>query len=152
MKESLIPLLSRLREKSDELNRSNNKTVPLVLKIAPDLNNEELTGVLDSVRETRIDGLICTNTTIDKSLVTGFKHGGEQGGLSGDPLRYKSPQILAAARASLGGNFPLIGSGGIMSVSDALNFRRSGANLVQLYTGFIYRGPGLIRDIAAGWQ
>ena len=152
MKESLLPLLSRLRERADELDRASNRKVPLVLKIAPDLNSEELAGVLQSVKETKIDGLICTNTTIDKSFVAGFKHGDEQGGLSGDPLRYKSPQMIAEARAILGQGFPLIGSGGVMSLSDALNFKNSGADLIQLYTGFIYRGPGLVRDIAAGWQ
>lgn len=152
MKESLLPLLFSLRERNDELNQRSSRNVPLILKIAPDLNDEELSGVLSSVQETRIDGLICTNTTIDKSSVKDFQHGGEQGGLSGDPLRQKSPRILAAARSTLGKDFPLIGSGGVMSAEDAMNFKNAGADLVQLYTGFIYSGPQLIREIAEGWR
>jgi dihydroorotate dehydrogenase len=124
--------------------------VPLLVKISPDLDDEALTAVVRIVREAGIEGLIVTNTTIDRSEVPRHRHAGEAGGLSGKPLYQRSNIMLAKVRRLAGRGLVLIGVGGVDSAESALGKITAGADLVQLYTGMIYRGPGLAREIAAG--
>jgi len=147
--EPLESLLAALLARREALGQRHGRHVPLVLKIAPDLAPEDVDRVADSVRRARIDGLIATNTTVSREGVDGLPHAGESGGLSGAPLTRLANGVLARLAARLGGEVPLIGAGGIMSGDDAAERVRAGASLVQLYTGFIYRGPELIGEAAA---
>lgn len=104
------------------------------------------------VADSGIDGLIATNTTLDRSAVADHRHAGEAGGLSGAPVKAAADHALAVARTVLGPDFPLIGLGGITSGQDAADKRRAGADLVQIYTGFIYRGPTLIAECLRAWD
>jgi dihydroorotate dehydrogenase len=119
---------------------------PLLLKIAPDLSEEELDAIAQVALATRIDGLICTNTTLDRAGVTGAAHAEEAGGLSGKPLLQKATSVLRGIGERLGGRIPLIGVGGIMTGADAAAKIEAGASLVQFYTGMVYRGPELIGE------
>lgn len=148
--ETCRDLILRLQEKREDLRRSHGgKQVPLVIKIAPDLSDEAIDALAAVFSETRIDGIITTNTTIARDAVAGHAHAGEGGGLSGAPLTDASTAVLARLRASLDPAIPIIGSGGVMSAADAQGKFDAGASLVQVYTGLIYRGPRLIREIAA---
>ncbi|MBU2712885.1 quinone-dependent dihydroorotate dehydrogenase [Zooshikella harenae] len=144
--DSLKQLLSCLKSEQQTLAKRYDCYRPLALKIAPDLTDEEIKLVADAVRDQGFDGIIATNTTIDKHLVSDSKHGQEAGGLSGAPLKEESNKVISALRAELGIDFPIIGVGGIMSAEDAVQKIKSGANVVQIYSGFIYQGPALIRD------
>ncbi|HQV72173.1 quinone-dependent dihydroorotate dehydrogenase [Dokdonella sp.] len=122
---------------------------PILLKIAPDLGEIELDSIADVLLASAIDGLICTNTTIERAAVAGHRHADEAGGLSGKPLFERSTAVLRGMAERLDGKLPLIGVGGIFSGADAVAKIEAGANLVQFYTGMVYRGPALIGEAVA---
>lgn len=141
-KEPLTLLLNTLQK----LNLQKEKQKPILLKIAPDLTDEQLLDIIDIVKETKIAGVIATNTTISREgLISAAKN--ETGGLSGKPLTKRSTEVIRFLSEKSGKAFPIIGVGGIHSVEDALEKLEAGASLIQLYTGFIYEGPKLIKDI-----
>ncbi|WP_318479921.1 quinone-dependent dihydroorotate dehydrogenase [Photobacterium leiognathi] len=148
--EALDDLLSQLKEKQAELAEKHGKYVPLALKIAPDLDDHEILQVCDSLIRNKIDGVIGTNTTLDRSLVQGMEHCDEVGGLSGRPLQNKSTEVIRKMAEALKGEIPIIGVGGIDSAISAREKMMAGASLVQVYSGFIYHGPRLIKDIVNG--
>jgi dihydroorotate dehydrogenase len=141
-KEPLMYILNTLQQR----NSKNGISRPILLKIAPDLTNEQLDDIADIVKQTGIAGIIATNTTISREgLTSKFKD--EMGGLSGKPLTRRSTEVISYLHKASGGSFPIIGVGGIHSAEDAVEKIAAGAVLVQLYTGFIYEGPGLIKRI-----
>jgi len=142
----LTVLLNRLQE----LNSQKEKRKPILLKIAPDLTNEQLDDIIEIVAETKIDGVVATNTTIDRSRLKTDKTKVEaigNGGLSGQPLKARSTEVIKYLSVKSNKAFPIIGVGGIDSKEDALGKIDAGASLVQIYTGFIYEGPALIKRI-----
>ncbi|MFY1039239.1 quinone-dependent dihydroorotate dehydrogenase [Pantoea agglomerans] len=145
--EALDDLLSSIKQKQKELEQRHLKYVPLAVKIAPDLSEEELIQVADSLIRHQIDGVIASNTTLDRSLVSGLKHAEESGGLSGRPVQSRSTAVIQRLSQELQGRLPIIGVGGIDSLTAAREKIAAGATLVQIYSGFIYQGPGLIKDI-----
>lgn len=145
--EALDDLLSSIKQKQKELEQRHLKYVPLAVKIAPDLSEEELIQVADSLIRHQIDGVIASNTTLDRSLVSGLKHAEEAGGLSGRPVQSRSTAVIQRLSQELQGRLPIIGVGGIDSLTAAREKIAAGATLVQIYSGFIYQGPGLIKDI-----
>ncbi|USD66530.1 quinone-dependent dihydroorotate dehydrogenase [Vibrio sp. SCSIO 43136] len=145
--EALDSLLSDLKAKQAELELKHGKYVPVALKIAPDLSDDELKQICDSLLRNKIDGVIATNTTLDRSLVEGMKHANEAGGLSGRPVQSRSTEVVRKLHEHLGDELPIIGVGGIDSYVAAKEKMMAGAKLVQVYSGFIYQGPGLVRDI-----
>lgn len=145
--EALDDLLSAIKNKQNDLQARHHKYVPVAVKIAPDLSEEELIQVADSLVRHNIDGVIATNTTLDRSLVQGMKHCDETGGLSGRPLQLKSTQIIRRLSQELSGRLPIIGVGGIDSVIAAREKMEAGASLVQIYSGFIFKGPPLVKEI-----
>ncbi|MGV3696842.1 quinone-dependent dihydroorotate dehydrogenase [Flavobacterium sp.] len=138
--------LTRLLQTLQDENYKKAKTKPILLKIAPDLTNEQLIDIIDIVNETKIAGVIATNTTISRD---GLQSGNqsETGGLSGKPLKKRSTEVIRFLSEKSNKAFPIIGVGGIHSADDALEKLEAGASLVQLYTGFIYEGPKLVADI-----
>tara|TARA_Y100000748_G_C15480172_1_gene482444 strand:+ start:871 stop:1758 length:888 start_codon:yes stop_codon:yes gene_type:complete len=140
IKKELEDLIKPIKERQVELSKEF-KYKPLLLKISPDNDEKAIEDICRTLLRFSIDGLICTNTTIDHNHVSG------SGGLSGKPLMQTSTEILKKARKSLGNEFPIIASGGVMSKEDYLKKIDAGADLVQIYTGFIYEGPKLIDDI-----
>ena len=139
-------LLGPFLKKLINANNKMTKPKPMLLKISPDLDNTQLDDIIQLVMDLNIDGVIATNTTTSRDgLMSKYKE--ETGGLSGMLLKEKSNLIISYLRKKLGNNFPIIGVGGIMSPQDAIEKFESGADLVQLYTGFIYEGPGLIKNI-----
>lgn len=143
------PLMHILRTLKDAGNEKPHQR-PILLKIAPDLTDSQLDDIVDIVRETGIDGVIATNTTISRSgLATPASEVEDMGngGLSGLPVRSRSTEVIRYLHQKSGGAFPIIGVGGIHSAEDALEKIEAGASLVQLYTGYVYRGPGLVREI-----
>jgi dihydroorotate dehydrogenase len=145
-KEPLTALLNTLQQ----LNRSKPKAKPILLKIAPDLTDSQLDDIIDIVRETKIEGVIATNTTISREGLDYSKDELENfgmGGLSGKPLTKRSTEVIRYLKQKSNNAFPVIGVGGIHSAGDAIEKIKAGADLVQLYTGFIYHGPKLIKDI-----
>lgn len=146
-KEPLRNLLLRLQT----LNLAKPKQKPILLKIAPDLSNDQLDDVIEIVLATGIAGLIATNTTLSREgLKSNAEIVGQQGGLSGKPVRARSTEVIAYIHQKSNGQIPIIGVGGIHSAEDAIEKMRAGASLVQIYTGFIYEGPGLIKKINQG--
>jgi len=144
-KEPLTKLLNALQ--NDNSKKQNSK--PILLKIAPDLTNEQLLDIIDIVSDTKIDGVIATNTTISRDDLQSDNKV-EVGGLSGKPLAKRSTEVIRFLSEKSNKAFPIIGVGGIHSAQDALDKLEAGASLVQLYTGFIYEGPKLIKDINKG--
>lgn len=143
-KEPLTVLLNTLQEKNEQ--KTNPK--PILLKIAPDLTNEQLIDIIDIVRDTKIAGVIATNTTISReNLYSDTTLINEKGGLSGKPLTNRSTEVIRFLSEKSNKAFPIIGVGGIHSTKDAIEKLEAGASLVQLYTGFIYEGPKLVKDI-----
>jgi dihydroorotate dehydrogenase len=129
---------------------ANLKPKPVLLKIAPDLTVEQLDDVIEILKETKTDGVIATNTTVSRDGLTTDQQTVEQigaGGLSGKPLRNRSTEVIKYLRRELGPDYPIIGVGGIMSVEDALEKLDAGADLIQIYTGFVYEGPGFVKRI-----
>jgi len=141
-KEPLTHLLQTLQN----LNNEKVKRKPILLKIAPDLTNEQLLDIIDIVSETKIDGVIATNTTISREGIISEKKK-EMGGISGKPLRERATEVIRFLSEKSNNAFPIIGVGGIHTAKDALEKIEAGATLIQLYTGFIYEGPKLIKDI-----
>lgn len=144
--ETLKRFVGTLREAQERLGAQHGRRKPMLLKIAPDLAEAELDGIAEVLRASRIDGVICTNTTIDRSAVAGHRHANEAGGLSGRPLLAKSTAVLRGMAERLGPSIPLIGVGGITRGADAAAKIDAGAALVQFYTGLVYRGPQLIGE------
>jgi len=148
----LKELLHELVHARSRLESEHEMYRPIVLKIAPDWDETALTASLKVIGASGLDGLIATNTTLDRAPVAGHHHAAEAGGLSGRPLLALSTRVLQRAREVLGADFPIIASGGIHGGADAAAKQAAGADLVQLYTGFIYQGPGLIRDCTRSWS
>jgi len=142
--ETLKRFLGTLRDAQERLAAQHGRRKPMLLKIAPDLTDTELDAIADVLLATRMDGLICTNTTIDRSAVAGARYAEEAGGLSGKPLFAKATAVLRGMAQRLDGKIPLVGVGGILSGADAAAKIDAGASLVQFYSGMIYRGPELI--------
>lgn len=145
--DALDDLLSALKERQAILAEKYNKYVPLALKIAPDLTDEEIIEIAESLIRHKIDGVIATNTTLDREKVEGMNHAHEQGGLSGRPLTERSTEVIKLIHTQLKGEIPIIGVGGIDSYIAAKEKMMAGASLVQVYTGFIYQGPNLVKEI-----
>lgn len=145
----LDALLSTLKDAQHRLSDRHKRYVPIALKIAPDIDSEQVKAIAESLTRHRIDAVIATNTTITRDAVQGLPHANETGGLSGAPVFSLSNQVIRALKAELGDALPIIGVGGIFSGADATAKMHAGASLVQLYTGLIYRGPALIRECAA---
>jgi len=141
-------LLGQLKEAQARLADQHKRYVPLALKIAPDMDGEQVKNIADALIRHRIDGVIATNTTLNRDAVNGMLHGAETGGLSGAPVFEFSNTIIRLLKAELGDALPIIGVGGIMRGEDAQAKIACGAQLVQLYSGLIYAGPALVRDCA----
>jgi len=145
---ALDTLLAALQHKRAQLADQSGKYVPLVLKIAPDLEEENIKLMAAALLRYGFDGVIATNTTLARETITGLPHASETGGLSGKPLFSASTRVIRILHAVLGDAIPIIGVGGIFSGADACEKYAAGAALVQLYTGLIYRGPALVRECA----
>jgi dihydroorotate dehydrogenase len=146
--DELDALLAQLKAEQEKLAQQQGKYVPLAVKIAPDLDADQIKNIAALLIKHRIDGVIATNTTLSREGVEGLPHGNEAGGLSGAPVRDKSTAIIRQLSVELHGALPIIGVGGILSAEDAVSKIRAGADVVQIYTGLIYRGPELVRDCA----
>ncbi|MCU4520924.1 quinone-dependent dihydroorotate dehydrogenase [Acinetobacter schindleri] len=144
--DALTELLETLKNRQLELAQENQHYVPLVLKVAPDLEAEDIAFIAQQLLQFKIDGLIVTNTTLSREGVEGLEHAEEAGGLSGAPVFEKSTACLKAFADVLQGQIPLIGVGGILSGADAAAKKQAGASLVQVYSGLIYTGPTLVKD------
>lgn len=147
--EALDALLGALVQRKAALVQRHGRQVPMFLKIAPDLDEAQIGVIAATLQRHGIDGVVATNTTISREAVQGLPHADETGGLSGAPVREASNRVIRALRARLGPGFPIIGVGGVMSAADARAKREAGADLVQIYTGLIYRGPALVPEAAA---
>ena len=147
--DELDALLAQLKAEQQKLADTHGKYVPLVLKIAPDLDAEQIRQIAALLMHHRIDGVIATNTTLSREGVEHLPHGNETGGLSGAPVRAKSTAVIRALAAELQGALPIIGAGGILGGADAVEKMQAGASLVQFYSGLIYRGPALVTECAA---
>jgi dihydroorotate dehydrogenase len=145
----LDALLSQLQEEQARLADQHGRYVPITLKIAPDIDADQISNIAGALLRHRIDGVIATNTTLSRTAVQGLPHGDEAGGLSGAPVFELSNIVIRALRKELGDAVPIIGVGGIMNGADAKAKIDAGAALVQLYSGLIYQGPGLVRECAA---
>ena len=139
-------LLGALKKAQQQLTDQHGRYVPLALKIAPDLEDAQITSIADALRRHRIDAVIATNTTIARDKVKDVLHGNEQGGLSGAPVREASTRVVKALAMALADEVPIIGVGGILFARDAREKIDAGAKLVQVYSGLIYRGPALVRE------
>ncbi|MFV5517648.1 MULTISPECIES: quinone-dependent dihydroorotate dehydrogenase [Acinetobacter] len=144
--DALTELLQTLKQRQLELAEEHQHYVPLVLKVAPDLDPEDIQFIAKQLLQFKIDGLIVTNTTLSREGVENLPHGDEAGGLSGAPVFEKSTACLAAFSVALKGEIPLIGVGGILSGEQAVAKKNAGASLVQVYSGLIYAGPELVQD------
>ncbi|MBX9963074.1 MAG: quinone-dependent dihydroorotate dehydrogenase [Burkholderiales bacterium] len=147
--DALDRLLGSLMDGRESLASAHGRRVPIVVKLAPDLEEPAIEAAADAFLRHRIDGVIATNTTIARDGVAGLPHGDEAGGLSGAPVKAKSTQVLARLHAHLGDRVPLIGVGGILGAIDAKDKMAAGASLVQVYTGLVYRGPRLVKELVA---
>lgn len=146
--EALDDLLQNLKKEQGELSQKFGKYRPLVLKIAPDLSDEEIASVADSLVRYQIDGVIAGNTTLSREPVAGLLHAEQQGGLSGKPLNALSTRLINRLSSELNGRVPIIGSGGIHSVESGQKKINAGASLLQVYSAMIYQGPALIQALA----
>lgn len=144
--EALDALLGALNARRQVLAEQHKKAVPLTVKIAPDVDSDQLQAIAQALVKHAIDGVIATNTTISRQGVEGQPHAQEAGGLSGTPVHEKSLLVIRQLRALLGPTFPIIGVGGVVNGQQAAEKIQAGANAVQIYTGLIYRGPGLIPE------
>ena len=149
-------LVKGITEKRADLKAERNgKHVPIAVKLAPDLENDEILRCVDTLMKYGIDAVIATNTTIGRKRVQGLLHAEETGGLSGAPLRERSTEVVRLVAEHVKGELPIIASGGVMSGADAVEKMEAGAQLVQLFTGFIYKGPALIAECSeavAAWR
>ena len=145
---ALDGLLAAIAGARRELAQAEGRQAPVLVKIAPDLADAQLPGIVELARRHGMDGLIATNTTLAREAVAGHRHADEAGGLSGAPLNARAEAVMQQLRASAGPDFPLVGVGGIGSGAQARSRRAAGSDLVQIYTGFIYQGPSLVSDCA----
>lgn len=146
---ALDTLLSSLQECKLKLETAAKRQVPMLVKIAPDLDEAQVAVIARTLQANGIDGVIATNTTIARDAVKGLRHAEEAGGLSGRPVFEASNKVIRLLRSALGGNYPIIGVGGVLSGADARTKLQAGADLVQIYTGLIYKGPALVPECAA---
>ena len=157
--EALDALVGAMAKRREELAQMHNKRVPVFIKIAPDLETDQVAVIAKTLQRHCVDthpssiasaswGVIATNTTIGREAVQGLDHAEETGGLSGAPVFEKSNAVIRQLREALGPNFPIIGVGGILSGTDAVAKIKAGANVVQIYTGLIYKGPALVKEAA----
>ncbi len=146
--DELDALLAQLKIEQEQLAAAQSRYVPLAVKIAPDLDTEQIKQIAALLTKHRIDGVIATNTTLARDAVAHLPHGNETGGLSGAPVRDKSTAVIRLLAAELGNALPVIGVGGILSGQDALEKMQAGAALIQLYSGLIYRGQSLVSECA----
>jgi dihydroorotate dehydrogenase len=147
--DGLQKLLGALLEERAVLMQRYGKRAPLLVKVAPDLTEDQISAIAADLRALEIDGVIATNTSIDRGALGDTAVAAQKGGLSGAPLHPLSVRVIAQLRAELGPSFPIIGVGGIVDAEHAKATLRAGANLIQIYTGFAYRGPALLDDILA---
>ncbi len=145
--EALSSLLGSLKLEQTKLAEKHGKYVPITLKIAPDLTPEQVIEIADLLVQHKIDGVIATNTTLARDTVKGMQNAEETGGLSGAPVRNQSTIVIQQLSKQLQGTLPIIGVGGILSGADAVEKIAAGASLVQVYSGLIYKGPALVREI-----
>ena len=150
--EALDALLSAIAERREKLKQSHGKTVPIFVKIAPDLDEAQIEVIAATLKRHAMDGVIATNTTLSREAVKGMAHAEEAGGLSGAPVLAASNRVISQLRAALGTGFPIIGVGGVMSGADAVSKIKAGADVVQIYTGLIYKGPALVTEAARAIQ
>ena len=146
--EALDALLGKIAERREILTTQHGKRVPIFVKIAPDLDHDQVQTIAATLKRHGMDGVVATNTTLSREAVQGMAHAQETGGLSGAPLLESSNEVIRQLRSALGKAFPIIGVGGVMSGADALSKIKAGADLVQIYTGLIYKGPGLVFEAA----
>ncbi len=146
--EQIGGLLEQLKQEQQHLNQTHGRYVPIVIKIAPDMEEDELQAVAKALITYEMDGVIATNTTLSRSGVANLHHGNEKGGLSGAPLTQKSTETVRRLHAYIGNRIPIIAAGGIMSASDAKAKLDAGAKLLQIYSGLIYKGPELVKEIS----
>lgn len=144
--DSLKGLLEAIKDEQRRCEQETGKYVPIAVKIAPDMDDTGIRFVANALLDTGLDGVIATNTTISRDAVAGHRHADEAGGLSGDPVREASLRVIKGLYAELGERLPIIGVGGITDGESAAEKVRAGAKLVQIYTGFIYKGPALIKE------
>lgn len=147
--DELDALLAQLKAEQEKLAQQHGRYVPLAVKIAPDLEAEQVTQIASLLLRHRIDGVIATNTTLSRTGVEQLPHAQETGGLSGTPVREKSTAVIRQLAAELQSALPIIGVGGILCGADAAEKMEAGASLVQIYSGLIYRGPALISECAS---
>ncbi len=150
--EALDGLLGAIAARREALAVTHGRRVPNFIKIAPDLDAAQVDVIAATLRRHGMDGVVATNTTISRDAVKGLPHAEEAGGLSGAPVLAASNRVIAQLRAALGPAFPIIGVGGILSADDAVSKIQAGADVVQIYTGLIYRGPQLVVDAARAIQ
>ena len=146
-RDGLERILGALQEERRMLQARHGKRVPLLVKVAPDLTSGQIVALALDLRALDVDGVIATNTSIDRSAIGKSPAAEQSGGLSGAPLHALSVKVISQLRAELGANFPIVGVGGIVSAEHARETLRAGANLIQVYTGFAYRGPLLLEEI-----
>ncbi|HEY7985877.1 MAG TPA: quinone-dependent dihydroorotate dehydrogenase [Methylophilaceae bacterium] len=151
-KSALENLLLALKQEQKKLADMHGKYTPVALKIAPDLEPEQVVEIAELLLKHQVDGVIATNTTLSRVGVEGLPHAAEAGGLSGAPVRERSTGVIRQLSKLLGDAIPIIGVGGILSGQDALEKMNAGASLVQLYSGLIYRGPALVTEVASALQ
>ncbi|MBB1428836.1 quinone-dependent dihydroorotate dehydrogenase [Pseudoalteromonas sp. SG43-4] len=147
---ALDDLLQSLKNEQLDLVAKHNKQVPMLVKIAPDLDQIQIEQVSESLLNNKIDGVIATNTTLERAAVMGQQYAEEAGGLSGHPVRMRSTEVVSELKRLTQGKLPIIGVGGIDDAQSAKEKFDAGANLVQVYTGFIYKGPQLVKSIVNG--
>jgi dihydroorotate dehydrogenase len=150
--DALGRLLERILEGREALKQKHGRNVAIAVKISPDLSDREIREVCDAVRRHRVDGVVATNTTTSRTGIEGLPHASEHGGLSGAPVRERSTRTVRTLVEYLKGEIPVIGVGGIMSGADAAGKFEAGATLVQLYSGLIYRGPGLVDECVSAYR
>ncbi|MCE1251651.1 MAG: quinone-dependent dihydroorotate dehydrogenase [Comamonadaceae bacterium] len=150
--EALDALLAAIAARRAQLAQQQGRRVPVFIKIAPDLDTQQVAVIAELLQRHGMDGVIATNTTIARDAVQGLPHADEAGGLSGAPVYEASNRVIAQLRAALGAGFPIIGVGGILSAEDAVGKIRAGADVVQIYTGLIYQGPALVAQAARAIQ
>ena len=146
--EALDALLGQIAERREILAAQHGKRVPVFVKIAPDLDEAQIAAIASTLKRHAMDGVVATNTTLSREAVQGMKHAEEAGGLSGAPVLEASNHVISQLRAALGADFPIIGVGGVMSGADAVSKIQAGADVVQIYTGLIYKGPQLVSEAA----
>ena len=145
---ALDALLASIAERRESLASRHGKRVPVFVKIAPDLDERQIEVMAASLKSHGMDGVVATNTTISREAVKGLRHADEAGGLSGGPVLEASNHVIRLLRAAVGRSYPIIGVGGVMSGADALSKIKAGADVVQIYTGLIYKGPALVTEAA----